>query len=26
VALADPSGGADALTRYFAELRIKPVP
>jgi 2-polyprenyl-6-methoxyphenol hydroxylase-like FAD-dependent oxidoreductase len=26
VALADPSGGADALTRYFAELGIKPVP
>ena len=26
VALADPSGGASALTRYFAELAIKPVP
>jgi hypothetical protein len=27
VALADPSGGGvDALTRYFAELGIKPVP
>jgi 2-polyprenyl-6-methoxyphenol hydroxylase-like FAD-dependent oxidoreductase len=26
VALADPGGGADALTRYFAELGIKPVP
>jgi 2-polyprenyl-6-methoxyphenol hydroxylase-like FAD-dependent oxidoreductase len=26
VALADPSGGAEALTRYFAELGIKPAP
>jgi len=26
VAIADASGGASALTRYFAELSIKPVP